>query len=253
VRRIAITNEKGGSVKTTTAVSLAAALAECGRRVLLIDLDGQANATSWLAARPAGELLDTLLTGTPITALARPTSSPGVDAIAATPGLKAAETTPRTEPGAEQLMRGALEALPHGRWDYLLMDCPPTLWTSIIAMTAADKLLVPVEASYLALEGLTALTGTMAKIRQRLNPRLRLAGVLLCRVDPRVIARPRSANELEQLVHTRFGGDLFDSRIRECIRLKEAPSHRQPITTYAPESTAACDYRAAASELEARA
>jgi chromosome partitioning protein len=252
MRRIAITNEKGGSVKTTTAVSVTAALAEGGRRVLLVDLDGQANATSWLAAEPAGELLDTLIAGASLATLARPTACLGVDAIAATPRLKAAETALRAEPGAELLLRAALDALPPDRWDYVLMDCPPTLWMSIVALVAADELLAPVEPSYLALEGLAAVTGTLGKVHQRLNSNLRFTGVLLCRVDPRVIARPRSATDLERLLRARFPCELFGTRIRECVRLKEAPSHRQPITTYASTSTAAHDYRAAAAELEAR-
>jgi chromosome partitioning protein len=172
MRRIAITNEKGGSVKTTTAVSVAAALAEGGRRVLLVDLDGQANATSWLAAEPAGELLDTLIAGASLATLARPTACLGVDAIAATPRLKAAETALRAEPGAELLLRAALDALPPDRWDYVLMDCPPTLWMSIVALVAADELLAPVEPSYLALEGLAAVTGTLGKVHQRLNSNL---------------------------------------------------------------------------------
>jgi chromosome partitioning protein len=251
VRRIAITNEKGGSVKTTTTTSVAAALAECGRRVLVVDLDGQANASTWLGAEPAGELINTLLAGSPLAELAQASAWPGVDVVAATPRLKAAEKLLSTEPGGEQLLRGAIDTLP-ARWDYLLMDCPPTLWMSIAAMTAAGELLVPVEASYLALEGLAALTGTMAKVGQRLNSDLRLAGILLCRTDPRVVARPRSADALEQLVRERFTADTLRTVVRESVRLKEAPSYRQPITSYASDSTAAADYRAAAAEIEAR-
>jgi chromosome partitioning protein len=251
VRRIAITNEKGGSVKTTTATSLAAALAERGRRVLLVDLDGQGNATSWLGGEPAGELVDTLLGGAPLATLVRSTTWAGVDAIAATPRLKAAEKLLGTEPGGEQLLRTAIATLAY-RWDYLLMDCPPTLWMSIAAMTAAGELLVPVEATYLALEGLAALTGTLDKVRRRLNGDLRLTGILLCRTDPRVIARPRSADELERLVRDRFAGHTLRTVIRESVRLKEAPSYCEPITRYAPTSTAAADYRAAAEEIEER-
>lgn len=147
--------------------------------------------------------------------------------------------------GAETLLRTAFARLP-ARWDYLLVDCPPSLgFLAIAAFVACQSLLVPIETRVMALGGLAALLRTMERVRERLNPELSLGGIVPCRVD----VRTNLSREIVRRLRERFADVAFTNTIRENVRLAEAPSFEQPITSYAPDSTGAADYRAVAAEL----
>ena len=247
MRTLAIANQKGGSAKTTTAVTLAAALGERGRRVLLLDLDPQASASQWYGVTPAGRgLLDVLVGEGPLAALVQPTGAPGVALVPASTWLVGVEKALAGEVGAETLLRGHLAALPADRWDDLVIDCPPTLGLlTVNALAAVQALLVPVEAHVMALQGLAQLLQTVEVVQARLNPALTLAGILACRVH----AHTRHAQEVVEELRRRFGDLVYQGVIRDNVRLAECPSFGCPITQYAPRSPGAADYRALAAEL----
>ena len=249
MRRLAVTNQKGGSAKTTTAVNLAAALAEGKRRVLVIDLDPQGNTTSWLGlGKPEKGVLELLTESVPAQALVQPTGVEGVGCIAATPALNGVERGLAREVGAEMTLRRCLANLTND-WDYLLIDTPPTLGIlTLNALTAAEELIVPVEAHVLALAGVAQLFDTVHMVNERLNPGLAIAGIVACRVD----TRTRHSGEVTESLRKIFKGLMYEVTIRENIRLAEAPSFHQPITVYAPQSSGAADYRALAHEVIAQ-
>lgn len=245
-RLIAITNQKGGSGKTTTAVNLAAALAELGRRVLLVDMDPQASASSWYGIKDGGRgLLEALSGQTKLTELVQPTALPAVQIIPSSQWLNGAERALAAEVGAENVLRRRLVDLPP-QWDYLLFDCPPALGIlTVNALTAVTEILVTVEAHVMALNGLAKLIQTVELIRERLNPDVALCGILACRVD----SRTRHAQEVVEELRRRFGCLVYQAAIRENIRLAECPSFGQPITQYDPKSHGAEDYRLLAEEV----
>lgn len=240
-------NQKGGSGKTTTAVNLAAALGELGKRTLVIDLDPQASATTWLGVKDGGRgLLDALTNGGGrLDELVLQTSAQGVDLVPSSTWLVGAERALASEVGAETVFRSLLKKLPD-RWDFLLVDCPPSLGLlAVSALVATSEILVPVEVSPLALGGLANLTETVDKARERLNPELEISGVLACRVDMRTNL---SAEVLDRL-RAHFGKRVFQTVIRENVRLRECASFGKPITTYDPRSSGSEDFRAVAREL----
>lgn len=247
MRVIALLNQKGGSGKTTTAVNLAAAIAEKERRVLLIDFDPAAAATSWLGVDNGTKgLLEALTENRGLSELVQETSTPGVDMIPASMMLAGAEKSLAGEIGAESLLKRRIDALPKGRWKYLLIDCPPTVGLlAINALAAAHEVLIPVEAHVITLGGLVSLMQTIAVVKERLNPRLQIAGILACRFD----ARTNHSKEVVSSLQKKFGGLVYKTRIRENVRLAECPSFAKAITKYAPSSSGAEDYRALASEL----
>lgn len=246
MRTLAIAMQKGGSGKTTTAVNLAAALAERGQRVLVVDIDPQANATSWFGVTDVGKGIFTCLCENgSIEGVLRNTETLGVDLAPSSTWLVGAEKTLAHEIGAETLLRRRLRSLKE-RWDMVLIDTPPTLGVlTVNALVAADAVLIPVEAHVLALNGLAYLLRTVEAVRERLNEGLGLAGLVACRVD----ARTRHALEIVEELRKRFPKETFRTVIRENIRLAEAPSFGQPITLYDPKSSGAEDYRALADEL----
>ena len=243
MRTVAVTNHKGGSAKTTTTVNLAAALGELGHSVLVIDMDPQASASAWLGVPDAdSSVLEAIRGRDELSHLVHETTAPGVHLVPASPGLVASDR--REETDIALGFMGAMERLP-GQWDVVLVDCPPSLgYLAIAPLTVCREALVPVEAHVLAMAGLASLLETMSRIRARLNPRLELAAVLACRVN-----RTAHAREVVERLERRFPDTFMRTQIRENIRLAEAPSFRLPITLYAPASTGAEDYRAAAEEL----
>ena len=246
MRTVATTNQKGGTAKTTTAVNLAACLGEKGRRVLLVDLDPQACASAWYGVRDGGRgLLDVFTGNGNLADVVVQTDVEGVELVPSSSWLSNVDKALAGEVGAEVIFRDRLAALPD-RWDVVLVDCPPSLGLlTISALAAVRDVLVPVEASVMALAGLARLSETVAVVRDRLNPGLSLSAILACRVD---IRRNLSGEVLEAL-RKAFGGAVLRAVIRENVRLAEAWSHGKPITVYDPNCHGAEDYRAVAVEL----
>lgn len=250
MRTLSIANQKGGTAKTATAVNLAAALAERGRRVLLIDLDPQANASAWFGVRDDGRgLLDVLTDQAELTDLIRPTSVDGVDLVPATPALVGAERALAREVAAETLLRRKLKKLPADSWSYVIFDTPPTLGIlTLSALVASGEVLIPVECHAVALAGLAQLLQTLEAVRERLNPELVVAGVVACRLD----GRTRHAQDVLEELRSKLGRQVLKTAIRESVRVAEAWSFAKPVTTYAASSTGAEDYRALAGEIVAQ-
>ncbi len=246
---IAVTNQKGGVGKTTTTVSLGASLAARGLRVLIVDADPQANATSALGIRGRDEagLYATLIEEDPLERSVEATSTPNLWLVPTTPALAGAEIELVTVMAREFRMKRALESL-RSQYDIILMDCPPSLGLlTVNALAAADEVIIPVQAEYFALEGLGHLSKTVEMIRRNLNPQLAIRGVLLTMYD----SRTNLAREVEQEVRTHFPA-TFRTVIPRSVRLAEAPSHGEPITAYDPSSTGARAYEELADELIGR-
>ena len=250
MRSFAVINQKGGSGKTTTAVNVAAALAERGRKVLLLDLDSQASASHWYGVHDGGRgLLEALSGERQIVDLIRPTATPGVSLVPSSTWLMAADKLFAGEVAAETRLRDGLEPLGTRRFDYLFMDCPPTLGVMTVnALASAREVLIPVETTVLPLHGLRQLMETIELVTERLNQQLRVSGILACRVK----GRTRLAQEIVTDLRECYGELVYRTVIRDTVRLAEAPSYAQPIMQYAPRSTGARDFRALAGELVAQ-
>lgn len=245
-RIIAIANHKGGAAKTTTAVNLAAGLAKRGRRVMLLDLDPQGNASSWLGGQGDASVFSLLTENSSIESQLTKSTVEGLSLIPASQRLAGADRILASELGAEATLRRRLDDTDLSRWDYIVLDTPPALnLLTINALTAADEVLVPVEAHVLALSGVAQIVSTIGQVQSRLNPKLKLTGFLLCRFDPRT----RHSTEVRDRLAAKFGSQVLTTIIRENIRLAEAPSFSAPIETYAPTSQGAADYGALALEI----
>lgn len=243
---IAVTNQKGGVGKTTTTVSLGASLAARGLRVLIVDADPQANATSALGVKGRDEagLYAALIEEEPLERSVEPTATANLWIVPTTPALAGAEVELVTVMAREFRMKRAIESL-RTQYDVILMDCPPSLGLlTVNALAAADEVIIPVQAEYFALEGLGHLSKTVEMIRRNLNPQLAIRGVLLTMYD----SRTNLAREVEQEVRTHFPA-TFRTVIPRSVRLAEAPSHGEPITAYDPSSTGAKAYEELANEL----
>jgi len=257
MRRIAVINQKGGVGKTTTAVNLGAALARLGTRTLICDLDPQCNLTVHVDVDPAGEQPSVyeLLRGEATLAQAvRPTREPNLWVLPSSVDLAGVELELVNVVGREVLLRDALEAdtAAHGapRWDVVLADCPPSLGLlSLNALVLCDEVLVPVQSEFFALQGLSKLTEIVDLVQRRLNPRLRLCGLLSCRHD----SSTNLGRQVMDDIRAHFGDVLFRSAIRRNVKLAEAPSHGKTIFEYDPESRGAADYLELARELLAGA
>jgi chromosome partitioning protein len=249
MRVVAVVGQKGGSGKTTTAVCLAGALALEGRRVLVVDLDPQASASSWLGVAADGRgSLAAFTDACPLVELVRPTETANVSVVPASAWLTGLDKALANEVGAETLLRRRVQELPEDRWDDVLFDTPPTLGLlAVNALAAAKDALIPVEAHVLPLHGVVQLMGTIDVVRDRLNPALSICGILACRVT-----RTRHAADVVGSLRERFGERVFRTVIRESVRLAECPSFGRPITSYAPKSPGAFDYRALAAEVLAQ-
>src|SRR3954454_21595080 len=244
-RVFAIANQKGGVGKTTTAINLAACLAEAGERSLVVDLDPQANATSGLGERANGTSSIDLLDGAPLRELAKPTRFANLDLVPAKPDLAgtAAELARRGD--AERYLAEAL-ATANGDYAFVFVDCPPSLGPlTVNALAAADRVIVPLQAEYYALEGLAQLVRSVDMIRARLNPRLAIAGVVLTMVD----RRTKLAAHVDAEVRRPFGKLVFETSVPRWVRIAVAPSHGLPVTAYDRRSAGADAYWKVAMEL----
>jgi chromosome partitioning protein len=247
-RIYAIANQKGGVGKTTTAVNVAACLAQAGEPSLVVDLDPQANATSGLGARANGSSSYDLLDGVPLAELTRPTVVPGLDVVPSAPDLAGAAVELARRDDGERFLVDSLAGA-DGRWSFVFLDCPPSLGPlTVNALAAADRVLVPVQAEYYALEGLSQLVRSLELVRERLNPRLALAGVLLTMVD----ARTRLAADVSAEVRRHFGDLVFRTVVPRSVRLAEAPSHGLPAIVHDSRSAGADAYWRVAMELVER-
>ena len=247
-RVYAVANQKGGVGKTTTAVNVGACLAEAGERVLLVDLDPQANATSGLGARANGASTHDLLDGIALARLAKPTSFPNLELVAAKSDLAAAAVELSQRPGGERYLA---EALDHAleSYSFVFLDCPPSFGPlTVNALAAASRALVPVQAEYYALEGLSQLLGTINLVKARLNPELAVAGILLTMAD----GRTRLSADVEAELRLHFGPLVFTTTVPRSVRLAEAPSHGLPAIAYDRRSPGAQAYWKVAMELVER-
>ncbi len=247
MRTIAIVNQKGGSGKTTTAVNLAAALAESGKKVLLIDLDPQGSASLWYGFKEqAIGLYDMFVKNNKFENVIEKTEIERLHIAASSPLLAGVEKALAKHVNPENILKEKVSKLPGHPWDYILIDCPPTLGIlSLNALTFAKEVLIPVEAHVMALHGLVQLLKTINTVKQHLNPQLDIAGILACRVDNRT---KHSQEVLDQLKR-RFDSKLYKSFIRENIKLAEAPLHLKPINLYDKNSKGTKDYCQLAKEL----
>jgi chromosome partitioning protein len=243
----ALANQKGGVGKTTTAINLAACLAEAGERALVIDLDPQANATSGLGMRANGSSSYDLLDGVPLSELAKPTPFSNLFLVPSKPELAGAAVELAQRDGGDRFLAQALEHTEG--FDFVLLDCPPSLGPlTVNALAAADRVIVPVQAEYYALEGLAQLVQSINLIKARLNPRLEIAGVLITMAD----GRTRLSADVEAEVRRHFGELVFNAVVPRSVRVAEAPSHGLPVTHYDRRSRGAEAYWKVAMELVER-
>lgn len=244
-----LVNQKGGVGKTTTAINLGAYLARLGQKVLIVDLDPQANATSCLGINKyevKGGTYESLLGISPAAGHVLVNPKLGIALLPSSPSLAGAEVELVDQPGRESLLHKALEPLA-SRYDYILIDCPPSLSLLTIngLIAARDGVLIPVQCEYLALEGLSQLMQTLQRIRSSMFPNLKVRGVVMTMFDNRTHLSTDVVNEVRKYLP----GQVFNAIVPRSIRLAEAPSYGVPIAAYSPNSSGAQAYDALAREL----
>ena len=251
MKTFAIANQKGGVVKTTTAVNLSAALTDYGKKVMLVDIDPQGNATSGLGIEKSDlekSIYDVLIDDENINEVVHETSNMNLDIIPANISLAGAEIELVSAMSRELRLKKAFDQLSKS-YDYCIIDCPPSLsLLTINAFTAADGIIIPVQAEYYALEGLSQLINTIDLVKRHLNTGLVIEGVLLTMLD----ARTNLGSQVSEEVREHFKDQVYDTVILRNIRLGEAPSYGQPITVYDPKSQGAENYSKLAKEVIAR-
>ncbi|MGX7200209.1 ParA family protein [Enterococcus nangangensis] len=250
-RVISVANQKGGVGKTTTTVNLGACLAHLGKKVLLIDIDAQGNATSGLGIRKPdvkNDIYDILVNEFPIQETILPTSRENLFIVPATIQLAGAEIELTSMMARESRLKSAVAEI-QDQYDYILIDCPPSLGhLTINSFTASDSILIPVQSEYYALEGLSQLLNTIRLVQKHFNPDLQIEGVLLTMFD----ARTNLGAEVVEEVRKYFQERVYDTIIPRNVRLSEAPSHGLAIIDYDPRSKGAESYQALAKEVLAR-
>lgn len=250
-RVMGIINQKGGVGKSTTAINLAAALGEMGKQVLLIDLDPQGNCSSGLGIEKGlinQCIYDVLLNDVPLEEVIIPDVCPGLDVAPATINLAGAEVELVSEMARENRLKDAVGCM-RGKYDFIIIDCPPALGLlTVNAMVAADKLLIPIQCEFYALEGVTKLLESMKRVKGRLNPSLDIYGILLTMYDSRTTLSKQVADEVRDY----FGRLVFATPIPRTVKLSEAPSFGQPITQYDPRGRGSLSYIELAKEVIAR-
>ena len=248
---MAIINQKGGVGKSTTAINLSAALGELGKQVLLVDLDPQGNSSSGLGIEKNQVhncVYDVLLNDVAIEDVIIPDVGEGLDLVPATINLAGAEVELVSEMARENRLKDAVGSL-RGKYDYVFIDCPPSLGLlTVNALVAADKLLIPIQCEFYALEGVTKLLDSMKRVKTRLNPTLDIFGVLLTMYD----GRTTLSRQVVEEVRSYFGKTVFTTLIPRTVKLSEAPSFGQPITQYDPSGKGAQSYVNLAKEVVQR-
>jgi chromosome partitioning protein len=251
-RVIAIANQKGGVGKSTTAVSLGAALADLGYRVLVIDLDPQGNASTGMGIRHearAVTVYNVVVAESPLDEAIVPTPVDRLHAVPSTIDLAGAEIELVSQFSRETRLKKAIEPVSEGVYDFIFLDCPPSLGLlTINALTAAEELIVPIQCEYYALEGLGQLLRNVSLVQQNINQGLRLSGIVMTMFDPRTKLSEQVVDEVKRY----FGDLVYDVIIPRTVRLSEAPGFGQPITVYDPKSKGADSYRRLATEVALR-
>lgn len=247
-RIIAIANQKGGVGKTTTTINLGASLAAAGKKVLIVDADPQANATSGYGITPDqlnSSIYECLVDDYPMDGTQVPTCVEGLDLVGSRIDLAGAEIELIDRPNRERALANSLKGVVD-KYDYILIDCSPSLGLiTVNALTAADSVIIPVQAEYFALEGITKLINTIRIIKPKLNPGLEIEGFLLTMYD----ARLRLANQIYEELKGHFGDMVFNTVIPRNTRLSEAPSHGLPALIYDPDSRGATSHNMLAKEI----
>ncbi len=249
-RTIAVANQKGGVGKTTTVINLAAYLADAGKRVLAVDIDPQGNTTTGLGIDKRDmdvSIYDVLLGSESVMEALVPTSVVGLHLLPATLDLAGAEVELSQAVDRENRLRKAIKPLTE-RYDFIFVDCPPSLGLlTINALCAADRVMIPMQCEFFALEGLSQLLSTIDLVKARLNPQLELEGIVLTMYD----GRTNLSSQVAQEVRHHFASQVYESVIPRTVRLSEAPSHGMPILRYDAKSRGALGYRALAEEVMA--